>query len=76
MEAHHMLYDNYDDIDLFEESLAELAPVLNRLAKVSQVIWLNQYPTVEMYGGIESHNTDIHTGKINHYNKIVRRIFM
>jgi hypothetical protein len=47
---------------------------LNQLAYVSQVIWLNQYPTVEFYAKMHARNTDIHTEKINHYNKVVQRI--
>jgi hypothetical protein len=35
------------------------------LAKSSQVIWLNQYPIVELNGPTLGHNTDIHSAKVH-----------
>jgi hypothetical protein len=70
-----MLQENGDNFLHFQSRLVELGPLLNQLANASKIIWLNQHPTVEFYGNMNERNTDIHTQKINFYNKEVRRIF-
>jgi hypothetical protein len=67
-----MLQSHGADHQLYQKKLKELAPILGRLANVSQVIWLNQYPTVEFYGKIDAHNTDIFSEKIHYFNQAVR----
>lgn len=62
-------------LQLYQQKLLELIPSLARLANVSRVVWLNQYPTVDFYGDMYEHNTDIHAEKIHDYNQAVRRIF-
>lgn len=69
-----MLQSEGADHLLYQEKLKKLAPILGQLANVSQVVWLNQFPTVEFYGNTDGHNTDIHSEKIHHYNLAVRRI--
>ncbi len=52
-----------------------IAPLLGQLVNDnSQVIWLNQYPTADFKGKIDNLKMDIHSEKIHHYNKAVRRI--
>jgi hypothetical protein len=70
----HMLQSQGANFSLYQKKLNEFAPILGQLSNVSQVIWLNQYPTVDFYGNINAHNTDIHLQKIHHYNQAVRRI--
>jgi hypothetical protein len=70
----HMLQSQGADHHFYQKKLKELAPIFGQLANVSQVIWLNQYPTVEFYGKIDAPNTDIFSEKIHHYNQAVRRI--
>jgi hypothetical protein len=70
----HMLKSEGADFKLYQKKLIELAPILGQLAIVSKVIWLNQYPTVEFYGGINDHNADIHSEKIHHFNQAAHRI--
>jgi hypothetical protein len=70
----HMLQSEGADYQLYQKKLERLAPLLGELANVSRVIWLNQFPTIEFYGNIEAHNTDIFSEKIHHYNQAVRRI--
>ena len=73
MEIYHMMKDYGADFDEYQERLRNFAPILGQLANVSQVIWLNQYPSVELYGETDAKNTDIHTQKIFQYNEAVRR---
>jgi hypothetical protein len=70
----HMLQSEGADFSLYQKKLTELAPILGQLSNISQVIWLNQYPTIEFYGHINAHNTDIHVEKIHHYNQAAHRI--
>ena len=70
----HMLQSEGADHQIYQKKLKRLAPFLGQLANVSQVIWLNQFPTIEFYGKINDHNTDIFSEKIHHYNQAVRRI--
>ena len=60
--------------ELFKKKLIELGSLLGQLPNTTRVVWLNQYPTVDFYGGIGAHNTDIYAEKIHHYNKASRRI--
>ncbi|EFX78295.1 hypothetical protein DAPPUDRAFT_320629 [Daphnia pulex] len=70
----HMLQSEGANHQLYQKKLKQLAPVLHQLANVSQIIWLNQFPTVEFYGNINGPNTEIHTEKIHQYNVAVGRI--
>ncbi|KAI9559361.1 hypothetical protein GHT06_016150 [Daphnia sinensis] len=72
--VHHMLGTNGADHRLYEENLKKFAPELDRLANVSQVIWLNQYPVEELPEKIHDHNTYIHSEKIDSYNRAIRRL--
>ena len=75
MEIYHMLQEFGADFQQYKKKLRDFAPILGRLAGVSRVIWLNQYPSVELYGDTDAKNTDIHTQKIFQYNEAVRREF-
>lgn len=70
-----MLEPNGANMTWFQQGLTELGPILNRLARTSQVIWLNQYPIVEFFGGNDAHNTAIYSEKIEQYNQQVRKMF-
>jgi hypothetical protein len=76
MAVHHMIadIDSVSILQLYQRDLKELSLVLSQIASVSQVIWINQYPTVDFYGEIYSHNTAIHSEKVYGYNKAARRI--
>ncbi len=74
MQVYYMMEEYGANYKMYENRLVKLGMYLNQLAYVSQVIWLNQYPTVEFYAKMHARNTDIHTEKINHYNKVVQRI--
>ncbi|XP_046457567.1 N-acetylneuraminate 9-O-acetyltransferase-like [Daphnia pulex] len=76
MAVWHMIiqFEGADQHQLYQKRLKELAPILDQLANVSHIIWLNQYPTLEFYGNIGVLNTDIHSEKIHHYNLAIRRI--
>jgi hypothetical protein len=71
-----MFHVKHRDYRCFQKKLMGLAPVLSQLSNVTRVIWLNQYPTIEFFGTNNSTNTYIHSEKINHYNKAVRRILL
>ena len=73
MQLHHMLQLYNEDRELYRKYVAQLGPILNQLGSSSRVIWLNQYPTLEMFGTNKAHNTDIHSEKIYNYNMDVRR---
>lgn len=60
--------------DVFFTKLHELVPVLQNVSKYCQVIWLNQYPTNEFFGDNKAHNTDVHSQKLWHYNRVVNKI--
>lgn len=71
-----MLPGNGGNYQVYKKKILEFRPTLQRLARYSQMIWLNQYPTLEFYGNISESNTQIHSKKIHHYNKAVRTILM
>lgn len=73
METHHMLVRNGNDHRLFRKKLSQLGPTMGQLAESSQVIWLSQYPIVELYGPTLGHNTGIHSAKVHQYNEISRQ---
>jgi hypothetical protein len=75
MEAYHMLKENAADYELYKKKLLELGFLLDKLGKISRVIWLNQYPTIDFFGKTDDRNADIHTQKIHGFNEAVRRIF-
>jgi hypothetical protein len=43
----------------YQKQLQRLAPLLSQLANISKVIWLHQYPVVELYGNNGAVNTTI-----------------
>jgi hypothetical protein len=74
MEVHHMLERNGNNFQWYQKIVFELGSILQQLANYTQVIWLNQYPIVDFYGEINSENTEIHSEKVNIYNKAVKHI--
>jgi hypothetical protein len=74
MEVHHMLTDNGNDFQLYKEKIRNYGPILGKLASVSKVIWLNQYPIIDFFGPTDAHNTDIHSVKVHQYNEAAKRI--
>ncbi|XP_059351292.1 N-acetylneuraminate 9-O-acetyltransferase-like [Daphnia carinata] len=70
MAVHHMIRENHSSLEEYLHRLKELLPLLNRMTVNSQVIWLKQYPVIELFGQNESHNTDIHSAKIHQYNLV------
>lgn len=69
MALHHMLkiQSAEDYKEVYQNKLVELAPILDRLGNVSQIIWLNQYPTLELQKPTSK--------TIHNYNKDIRHIF-
>lgn len=59
---------------VYVKKLRDLIPLLRSISKHSQIVWLSQYPTVEMFGRINDTNTDVHSQKIWHYNQVANRI--
>ncbi|XP_045031977.1 N-acetylneuraminate 9-O-acetyltransferase-like [Daphnia magna] len=78
MSVHHMfryaVFPHDNDFLAYEDELVALAPVLAHLANVTQVIWLNQYPSVDFYGNITDPNTSVFSEKIHFFNIAARRI--
>ncbi len=66
MEVHHLLKSNGDDYEHYLKKITNLGLVLTEFAQFSQVIWLNQYPT------IDPTHWDIFSEKIHRYNEGVR----
>ena len=64
-----MLSSNGADYEQYLNKLIILGKVLENLAKYSQVIWLNQYPT------IDPAHWDIFSEKIHRYNEGIRKSF-
>jgi hypothetical protein len=63
MALHHLVQSHsVDDLELYRKRLSELVPSLGLLANYSQVIWLNQYPTVEFTV----------SEKVHYFNKAIR----
>lgn len=73
--AHHMLISNGADHWSYEERLTgQLLPALGRLADLgTRVIWMMQYPTIEMFANNGDSNTDVHSSKIHQYNQFFIR---
>jgi hypothetical protein len=63
---------------LYLKRLMELGPILNQLSNFSEIIWLNQYPTAQFYGGMPyggANDSDIIVSdKLYHYNEDIRHI--
>ncbi|XP_046452622.1 N-acetylneuraminate 9-O-acetyltransferase-like [Daphnia pulex] len=74
IEVYHMLEENGGDFKMFEEKAKQLFGMLHKLSTNSQVIWLNQYPTIDF--GLMPHiyKFAINSEKIHQYNKAVRYI--
>ncbi|KAI9559240.1 hypothetical protein GHT06_016029 [Daphnia sinensis] len=76
MAVWHMLQSEGADYQLYLKNLLNLAPVLDQLANDSQIIWLNQYPSVDFNKEIGVFKTDgIASEKIHRYNEVARRVF-
>jgi hypothetical protein len=69
MVIHHMLkiHNTEEYKQLYQKRLVEFAPILNNLAKDVRVIWLNQYPTLELN---KPTSKNVHS-----YNIGIRHIF-
>jgi hypothetical protein len=67
------------DYHLYYNKLTDLIPILNKLSNFSEIIWLNQYPTSEFYGGMpyggEKNSDVIVSRKLHYYNEAIRHIF-
>ena len=61
--------DEYTNFQTYVEETSIIAPVVNELATISRVIWMNQYPVV---GGFEKRR--ISNEKIHLYNTVQRSI--
>ena len=60
--------------DVYFEKLREFIPMLRNISNHCQVIWLNQYPTVERFGKLNDTNTDVHSQKIWDYNQVANKM--
>ena len=69
-----MLRENGADVIGYQIQLKKLTSLLKVLTKSSRVLWLHQYPIVDMFGVTGTHNTDIHRQKIHLYNRIADNI--
>lgn len=75
MAVWHMLQSEGADYQLYRKKLLNLAPVLDQLAHDSQIVWLNQYPSVDFNQEIGVFKTDgIVSEKIHRYNEVARRL--
>lgn len=73
MAVWHMLQSEGADYQLYRKKLLNLAPVLDQLAHDSQIVWLNQYPSVDFNQEIGVFKTDgIVSEKIHRYNEVAR----
>jgi hypothetical protein len=70
-----MLQENGADFHLYQKKIIEFGSLTDQLSDFSQIIWLNQYPVLELYGPSDAYNTAIHSKKIYSYNEAVRLIF-
>lgn len=76
--THNMLPENSVDHKSFESEISDrLSLALERLYRLrgTRVVWMDQYPTVDFFGGHADHNTFINAEKVEHYNLIARRAF-
>lgn len=69
LQKHHDAHE-----DVFFRKLEEFVPVLQNISKRCPIVWLNQYPTQEFFARNHEHNTDVHSAKLLHYNRIANRI--
>ncbi|XP_059351674.1 N-acetylneuraminate 9-O-acetyltransferase-like [Daphnia carinata] len=78
MSVHHMfrygVRPHENDFQVYEDGLLHIGPILGQLANVTQVIWLNQYPSGEFYGNGTAPNTSVFSEKIHLFNEAARRI--
>lgn len=76
---HIVQIHSVEEYQLYQKRLIELGPILNQLSNFSEIIWLNQYPTAEFYGGMPYGGVNdsdvIVPEKLHHYNEAIRRIF-
>jgi hypothetical protein len=77
--AHHMLTYNGADYKKYERKLQEIKQVLDELVHNNdgpKIIWLNQYPTIDVWAKNGEAEVDVYTEKIHQYNLILRRVFL
>jgi hypothetical protein len=74
MAIHHMMKENGGSHSIYQENLKKLAPIIGKLASVTRVVWLNQYPSVDSNSWTNENNEIIYSEKIHNYNKVVRQI--
>ncbi len=75
---HHMLDGNGSaNFEKYKQSLIVLKPILDQITIRSPIIWLEQYPTIDIFGPDNSH-IEVFSEKIKHYNlatvKILRSV--
>jgi hypothetical protein len=58
----------------FERNLTLMEPVLRRLAQVSDVLWWNQFPTIDTFGSSSGDKARIYSEKLHVYNNIAKRV--
>lgn len=67
------------NFDHFKENLAALNPALDAVALRSTVIWMSQYPAIDFFGPLNSHE-EVFSEKIHNYNlaseRILRLVFV
>jgi hypothetical protein len=70
-----MLKQNGANFQFYNTLMREFAKMIDNCDLSSEVIWLNQYPTNELYGDNTAFNTEVHSEKIHQYNEAVRHVF-
>ncbi|XP_057367724.1 uncharacterized protein LOC130688723 isoform X2 [Daphnia carinata] len=75
---HIVRIHSQEEYNVYQESLKNISPVLNQLMNNSRVIWLNQYPMLTFYEGMQYggvNNLDIILSENAHrYNEAIRSI--
>ncbi len=61
------------NFEQYMQNLTVLKPKLDQITKMSEVIWLNQYPSIDLFGPLNSH-LEIFSEKIHHYNMATEQI--
>jgi hypothetical protein len=57
----------------YQQSLIDLKPILDQITKKSPIIWLEQYPTIDIFGPDNSH-LEVFSEKIQQYNLATDKI--
>ncbi len=61
------------NFEQYKENLTNITPILHLITQTSQVIWSKQYPTIDVFGPLNSH-LEVFSEKILHYNLATERI--